>query len=92
MAAGKVSKKKKERDVETEVGKKGGQRSDDLGWVPGGRSSLFPKSLYWTSRQLLEAVFTDTLSCVCVVCVCVCVCVWCLSQSRKTLLSLGKKE
>ena len=73
MAAGKVLKKKKERDVETEVGRKVPRKVITLGWVPGGQSSYFLKVFtglhgsYWS-------LFSQILCPVCV-CVCVCVCV-----------------
>ena len=72
MEAGKVLKKKK-RDVETEMGKKGGQRSDNLGWVPGGQSSYFLK-VFTGLHDSYWRLFSQIRCRVCV-CVCVCVCV-----------------
>ena len=90
MADGKVLKKKKERDVETEAGRKVAREVITWGWVPGGRSSYFLR-VFTGLHDSYWRLFSHIHCPVCV-CVCVCVCVWCLSQSRKTLFSLGKKE
>lgn len=60
-------KEKKERDVETEVGRKVARKVITLGWVPGGQSSYFLK-VFTALHGSYWRLFSQIL---CRVCVCV---------------------
>ena len=83
MAAGKVLKKKKERDVETEAGRKVAREVITWGWVPGGRSSYFLR-VFTGLHDSYWRLFSQIL---CPPCVCVCVCVVFKPVQENTLFS-----